>query len=400
MFRRVESQSPIPRASYSRSSRPTPAGSAAASPQPSATIGRRGWRNPRLAPRQPRCGRRGCPGIVRQFRSPGAWLDRQSPWRLPGHRTAAGALSAAALPPVYALPVLILSFSGLVLLVDRTPRPLAAIALGWFFAWGYFVAGIYWVANALLSVSSAFGWLLPLRLSGPSAGSRRCSLPSRARRRAGARMLWPAGPARVLVLAVCWTLFEWLRGWVLTGFPWNPRRHLLGIFRRDEPICRIGRRPGSEPCHQSSPPPCRHCLWIEWPPIGRGRDGARHAIHAVVRIAGGLALLLAIWIGGSILAFRCQCRHGARRSAATRASQCCADGESFGQPWCRGPRSASAPDWETPGYDKITDVIWSETAEPCSLELLPGWRAWPLAASRAGARPADHGRAAHGLAER
>src|SRR5690606_24705768 len=36
-----------------------------------------------------------------------------------------------------------------------------------------------------------------------------------------ARLFWPSGYRRVLVLAVSWTVFEWLRGHVLTGFPWN-----------------------------------------------------------------------------------------------------------------------------------------------------------------------------------
>src|SRR5262249_24090855 len=73
----------------------------------------------------------------------GAWLDRQSPWRrrviafllgalagtaldTEGLETLHGAI--ASLAPAYALPALIISFSGLVLLTDRTPRPLAAVA--------------------------------------------------------------------------------------------------------------------------------------------------------------------------------------------------------------------------------------------------------------------------------
>ena len=66
------------------------------------------------------------PGLSVIARRLGAWLDRQSPWRVRAMAFLLGALGAAALPPVYALPVLIVSFSGLVLLVDRTPRPLAA----------------------------------------------------------------------------------------------------------------------------------------------------------------------------------------------------------------------------------------------------------------------------------
>jgi apolipoprotein N-acyltransferase len=214
------------------------------------------------------------PGSSAKFRSLGAWLDRQSPWRLRGIALLLGALGAAALPPVYALPVLILSFSGLVLLVDRTPRPLAAIALGWFFAWGYFVAGIYWVANALLSVSSAFGWLLPFAIVGAVGGLSALLAAFPALAVGLARMLWPAGPARVLVLAVCWTLFEWLRGWVLTGFPWNLVGTCWGFSDAMNQFAALVGAWGLS-LVTGHAPPCRHCLWIEWPPIGRGRDGGR-----------------------------------------------------------------------------------------------------------------------------
>src|SRR5215468_949601 len=146
-----------------------------------------------------------------------AWLDRQSPWRRRAIAFLLGALAAAALPPVYALPVLIVSFSGLVLLMDRTPRPVAAVGLGWCFAFGYFVAGIYWVANALLSVPSAFGWLLPFAIAGAVGGLSALMAAFPALAIGLARALWPAGPARILVLAIAWTLFDWLRSWVLTG---------------------------------------------------------------------------------------------------------------------------------------------------------------------------------------
>src|SRR5258705_3638611 len=36
-----------------------------------------------------------------------------------------------------------------------------------------------------------------------------------------ARLLWTRGAARILVLAAALTVAEWLRGHVLSGFPWN-----------------------------------------------------------------------------------------------------------------------------------------------------------------------------------
>lgn len=313
------------------------------------------------------------PGSSAKFRSLGAWLDRQSPWRLRGIALLLGALGAAALPPVYALPVLILSFSGLVLLVDRTPRPLAAIALGWFFAWGYFVAGIYWVANALLSVSSAFGWLLPFAIVGAVGGLSALLAAFPALAVGLARMLWPAGPARVLVLAVCWTLFEWLRGWVLTGFPWNLVGTCWGFSdAMNQFAALVGAWGLSLVTVIAAALPA---LLVDWSGRRSAEDATvRRTPSAVVCIAGGLALLLAIWIGGSIRL------SGASIAMVPDVRLRLVQANVAPTEKASANRGAEVLDrhlrltGETPGYDKITDVIWSETAEPFPLERFPDAR--------------------------
>jgi apolipoprotein N-acyltransferase len=135
---------------------------------------------------------------------------------------AAGGVSAAALAPIHAWPVLFLTFPVLVWLIDgagdrRWGGVLAAAVTGWWFGFGYFLAGLYWIGNAFLVDAKIFGWLLPFAVAGLPAG-----LAVFTGFGAGlARLLWSAGAARILALAVALTVAEWLRGHLLSGFPWN-----------------------------------------------------------------------------------------------------------------------------------------------------------------------------------
>ena len=303
----------------------------------------------------------------------GAWLDRQSPWRLRGLALVAGALAAAALPPVYALPALIVSFSGLVLMVDRTPRPIAAIALGWCFAFGYFVAGIYWVANALLAVSSAFGWLLPFAIAGAVGGlsALLASFPALA---VGlARTLWPVGPARILVLAIFWTLFEWLRGWVLTGFPWNLVGYSWAFSDGMNQLAALTGIWGLSLITVAAA--ALPTLLVDWDGRRSTSDAPRQRTSAAVAcIVGGSALLLAIWAGGW---YRLS---GATDRTVPEVRLRLVQGNV--DPTDKGSADHGADvlrrhlrlTAETPGYDRITHVIWPETAEPFPLERFPDLR--------------------------
>lgn len=139
---------------------------------------------------------------------------------------ALGSGTAASLPPVFFWPILIISFTGLVWLLDGVAeqnevktkdRYNAALAIGWWFGFGYFLFGLYWIAWAFLVDAQTFAWLIPLAAS---------LMPSILALFIGAAVtlamtVWRKGPWRVFVLAVCWTSFEWLRGHIFTGFPWN-----------------------------------------------------------------------------------------------------------------------------------------------------------------------------------
>ena len=137
-------------------------------------------------------------------------------WRRALTAMGAGAVAAAALPPVGAVPLLVVAFTALVWLIDGCRRGRAALAVGWWFGFGHFIAGLYWTGTALLTEPEKFAWMVPFAVIGLPAGlAVFTALVGYATYRA------PGGIPRVVVLAAAWTAAEWLRGHVLTGFPWN-----------------------------------------------------------------------------------------------------------------------------------------------------------------------------------
>jgi apolipoprotein N-acyltransferase len=143
-------------------------------------------------------------------------------WKRAGLALAAGALSALAMAPFNAWPVLFLSFPVLVWLIDGAAAgrwrgvPAAAMS-GFWFGLGYFVPGLYWIGYAFFVDAPTFAWLTPFAVLGlPVYLALYTALGF-----ALARLIWTNGASRVLALAASLTVSEWLRGHLLTGFPWN-----------------------------------------------------------------------------------------------------------------------------------------------------------------------------------
>jgi apolipoprotein N-acyltransferase len=145
----------------------------------------------------------------------------------------AGALGALALPPFAFLPAMVVSMTVAVWLLDGAASGVgrfsrrtlwSAAWTGWAFGFGYFLAGLWWLGAAFLVEPDQFALLMPLGVVGLPAGL--ALFPALGF--ALARVLWSPGPARILALAAGLTASEWLRGTVLTGFPWNAYGMALG----------------------------------------------------------------------------------------------------------------------------------------------------------------------------
>jgi apolipoprotein N-acyltransferase len=148
-------------------------------------------------------------------------------WRRSVAALVAGAVSALAMAPFFLWPVLWITLPALVWLIDGAVeghskdapvRRLAAAAeTGWWWGFGYFLAGLYWIGEAFLVEAEVFAALMPFAVVVLPAGMALFYGAA-----AGlAASLWKSGSWRVVALALALSATEWLRGHTLTGFPWN-----------------------------------------------------------------------------------------------------------------------------------------------------------------------------------
>ncbi len=129
-----------------------------------------------------------------------------------------GALAVLALPPFFLWPVLIPSLCLLYHAVKQAQTTAQAFWRGWWWAFGYFMAGLYWMGHALLVDAAQFAWLLPLALTCiPAFLSLYVAIASALAHR------YIPGHGIVPLFGFVFLLVagEWLRGILLTGFPWN-----------------------------------------------------------------------------------------------------------------------------------------------------------------------------------
>lgn len=166
-------------------------------------------------------------------------------WRRWGLAAALGVGAGFAMPPWLVLPLMVTGLVGLVWLLDAAASPVAAddaasasdrprrraFVDGLLWGLGYFSVGSLWIIEAFNVPPADFVALGPPIVGGLAVllavfiGLACLTWAWIVRRRPVLGRGWP----RVLLFAVLVAAFEWLRGHVFTGYPWNPFGHTFAF---------------------------------------------------------------------------------------------------------------------------------------------------------------------------
>ncbi|MCA1337897.1 hypothetical protein [Pseudooceanicola marinus] len=132
----------------------------------------------------------------------------------------AGGLTVLTLPPFSILLLVPVAYAALLVLL-RHLSPAKAALVGWAFGLGQFGFGLSWIAESFYVDAERFGALAIPAVAGLSAGLAIFPAMAATLFTAIARRRAIEGVMGCLLFATCWTAAEWLRGHILTGFPWN-----------------------------------------------------------------------------------------------------------------------------------------------------------------------------------
>jgi apolipoprotein N-acyltransferase len=126
--------------------------------------------------------------------------------------------------------VLWIAFPILLWLLNGCRSWRTAALVGWAFGFGHFAVSFYWITSAFYVQADIFGIFAIPAIGALSAAfglyiAVVCvivqRLPAPTEDHMPDEWLNAALP-RVVLFASAWTVIEWVRGWLFTGFPWNP----------------------------------------------------------------------------------------------------------------------------------------------------------------------------------
>jgi apolipoprotein N-acyltransferase len=129
-----------------------------------------------------------------------------------------GAICVLAHTPFDFIPAFFLGIALFYISLSHSTTAKAAALHSWLFGLAYFMFGLYWIGNALLIEGNGYAWAWPLAILGlPAVLAVFTALPGYLAYRL-ANLKRTAG---LFAFVGFFSLFEYARGHIFTGFPWN-----------------------------------------------------------------------------------------------------------------------------------------------------------------------------------
>jgi apolipoprotein N-acyltransferase len=128
----------------------------------------------------------------------------------------AGAASGLAMPPIGLWPLLFLTIPALLHHLQKRVVIGSGFRAGWLFGFGYFTMALHWIGFAFLIDAATYLWMMPFAVLGLAAVLALYWGLACATTVAAQRFQLPS----FVIFPVALALAEWLRGHLLTGFPW------------------------------------------------------------------------------------------------------------------------------------------------------------------------------------
>lgn len=135
-----------------------------------------------------------------------------------------GALVPLALPPGIFWPLILIIFPALLFRLLAAESWRAAVMTGWLFGFGQFFFGLYWIGSAFMVEAELFLWALPFAVTMLPAGLALFPMLAALLFYLLVRYLPLCRrdiAAAAMVLIICLAVAAWMRGHLLTGFPWG-----------------------------------------------------------------------------------------------------------------------------------------------------------------------------------
>lgn len=142
-----------------------------------------------------------------------------------------GLFSTLSFAPIYFFPSYIVAFPVLLIFSVKSESSQKAFLYGYIFGFAHFFGGLYWIGNSFAveeSIPDGLGYFMVAFLNlylSVFPGIVSCGLKLIHKNHDLTKHLFNI----ILSFSILWSMSEWLRGHLFTGFPWNLSGYILGF---------------------------------------------------------------------------------------------------------------------------------------------------------------------------